>query len=268
VSRSGCRRASSPSSTRRTVATAAFPQPDDSRQIIRGKAVADKLNDTSLFLIGIMGTGKSTVGAALAKALGYNHLDTDDVIKSVTKKTVAEVFASVGEQEFRALETMILAEVAAYKRCVISTGGGIVCEKTNWMHLHNGVTLRLTADNALLADRLYADGVDKRPLLQESVSENSSGDEAAIKAEIIKKLEALLTTREVMYKQADITIPLGSRDDAGAPVNVVVDRILDALDSRVDEDAKQEKLKKAPEAGDITVTDPRGELGPKPDGRA
>jgi len=250
------------SSSVAVAASASFPQPGDSKQINRGKDVADKLNDTSLFLIGIMGTGKSTVGAALAKTLGYNHLDTDDVIKSVTKKTVAEVFASVGEEEFRALESMILAEVAAYKRCVISTGGGIVCNKTNWMHLHNGVTLRLTADNQLLADRLYADGVEKRPLLRDSGL--GVDNETAVKASIVKKLEALLEKRELMYKQADITIPLGSRDDRGASVAVVVDRILDALDARVSEDAVQNKLRRAPEVGEVTVFDPRGELGPKP----
>ena len=234
---------------------------EESAQLIRGRAVADKLSDTSVFLIGIMGSGKSTVGASLAKALGYNHLDTDELIKNVTRKTPSELFAEAGEAEFRAIETMILAEVAAYKRCVISTGGGIVCEKKNWMHLHNGVSVRLHGDVELLATHVLADGVETRPLLAGAEDE----DEDAKRARVIEKIESLLETREVMYKQADITVPLGSRDEGGAPVGVVVDRVLEALDSRVSEDAVQDKLWNEPKDGDIKVTDPRGEIGPKPE---
>ena len=150
-------------------ASSASASASESAQLLRGRTVANKLADTSLFLIGIMGSGKSTVGASLAKALGYNHLDTDELIKSVTKKTPSELFAEAGESEFRAIESMILAEVAAYKRCVISTGGGIVCEKTNWMHLHNGVTVRLHGDSELLARRVLADGVDMNSLCHQKL---------------------------------------------------------------------------------------------------
>lgn len=243
-------------------ASSASASASESAQLLRGRTVANKLADTSLFLIGIMGSGKSTVGASLAKALGYNHLDTDELIKSVTKKTPSELFAEAGESEFRAIESMILAEVAAYKRCVISTGGGIVCEKTNWMHLHNGVTVRLHGDSELLARRVLADGVEKRPLL----SGDTSGEEQPTIDSIVAKINALLETRETMYKQADITVPLGARDDAdGAPVDVVVDRLLTALEERVEADAVQNKLHNEPREGDITVTDPRGELGPRPE---
>ena len=173
-------------------ASSASASASESAQLLRGRTVANKLADTSLFLIGIMGSGKSTVGASLAKALGYNHLDTDELIKSVTKKTPSELFAEAGESEFRAIESMILAEVAAYKRCVISTGGGIVCEKTNWMHLHNGVTVRLHGDSELLARRVLADGVEKRPLL----SGDTSGEEQPTIDSIVAKINALLETRE------------------------------------------------------------------------
>lgn len=248
-------------STTRRVALAAAADAT-SAQYLRGRAVADKLVGTSVFLIGIMGTGKSTVGAALAKAMGYKHLDTDELIRGVTKKTPAELFAELGESEFRAIESLILAEVAAYKNCVVSTGGGIVCERTNWMHLHNGVTVRLHGENELLAKRVLADGVEKRPLLASEGGE--SDDESEQMARVVARIEKLLEARESMYKQADLTVPLGSRDDAGAPVDVVIDRILEALDARVSEDAVQSKLKNEPKDGDITVTDPRGELGPKP----
>ena len=236
---------------------------DASARVLRGRAVGEVLCGTSVFLVGIMGTGKSTVGAALAKVMGYNHLDTDELIRGVTKRTPAELFAEAGEEEFRAIESMILAEVAAYKNCVISTGGGIVCERTNWMHLHNGVTVRLHGDVELLATRVLADGVEKRPLLTEGASEEE--DEKARRARVIAKIEGLLEKRETMYKQADIVVPLGSRDGSGAPVDVVVDRVLDALEKRVSEDAKQERLRNEPKEGDITVTDPRGEMGPKPE---
>ena len=231
-----------------------------SATIVKGRSVADKLNGTSVFLIGLMGTGKSTTGSALAKAMGYNHLDTDDIIKSVTKKTPAEIFAESGEEEFREIESMILAEVASYKNCVISTGGGIVCVKTNWMHLHNGVTVRLDAAVDVLASRIIADGASSRPALGDI--DQGEGD---AKARIVAKLESLLEARDKMYKQADIVVPVGARDsDVGAELDVVVDRVLDALDARVSEDAVQSKLRNEPQPGDVTVTDPRGEMGPKP----
>lgn len=231
-----------------------------SATMVKGRSVADKLNGTSVFLIGLMGTGKSTTGSALAKAMGYNHLDTDDIIKSVTKKTPAEIFAESGEEEFREIESMILAEVASYKNCVISTGGGIVCVKTNWMHLHNGVTVRLDAAVDVLASRIIADGAASRPAL----GDIDQGEDDA-KARVVAKLESLLEARDKMYKQADIVVPVGARDsDVGAELDVVVDRVLDALDARVSEDAVQSKLRNEPQPGDVTVSDPRGEMGPKP----
>jgi shikimate kinase len=130
------------------------------------------------------------------------------------------------------------------------------------MHLHNGVTVRLHGDSELLARRVLADGVEKRPLL----SGDTGGEEQPTIDSIVAKINALLETRETMYKQADITVPLGARDDAdGAPVDVVVDRLLTALEERVEADAVQNKLHNEPREGDITVTDPRGELGPRPE---
>ena len=121
-------------------------------------------------------------------------------------------------------------------------------------------TLQVTALSPDIYSVLQVQG-----LLEGSASEGGeSDDESEQMARVVARIEKLLEARESMYKQADLTVPLGSRDDAGAPVDVVIDRILEALDARVSEDAVQSKLKNEPKDGDITVTDPRGELGPKP----
>lgn len=83
---------------------------------------------------------------------------SDDIIESVTKMTIPEIFAEEGEDGFREVETSVLAEVAAYKKCVVATGGGIVKLRENWMHLRNGVVLCLSGPASLLARRVVVGG--------------------------------------------------------------------------------------------------------------
>ncbi len=76
------------------------------------------LKGVSLYLIGLMGAGKTTVGRELAIASRYRFVDTDAVISQATGKSITQLFADVGEGEFRQLESQVLAEVSVYTKLV------------------------------------------------------------------------------------------------------------------------------------------------------
>ena len=242
---------------------------DGSRRIGRGKKfvafassssndnsnkTSESLQSSSVFLLGLMGTGKTTVGKKLAETLGYGYFDTDQLIEQITKQKVHEIFEEDGEEGFRETESAILAEVASYKRVVVSTGGGIVTVRNNWMHLHNGVTVCLQGDHRTLARRVHKDGVGARPLLKECLSEE---DEEAQITKIEEKIQSLWRDRGKMYAECDIAVSVnGEEDEAyGASVETIVERICKSIDKRLREDGKQEKLRKGPEVGDIEVKD-------------
>ncbi len=125
------------------------------------------MKDTRIALIGLSGSGKTTVGPLLAERLGWRYLDLDQAIEQRTGRAIAEVFAHEGEAAFRARETAALAESLTQTNVVIATGGGIVESPQNRDHLMtHSFVVWLHAPVAELARRL-ADATD-RPLLRES----------------------------------------------------------------------------------------------------
>ena len=119
-----------------------------------------------IFLIGYMGSGKTTIGKLVAEKLGYSFVDMDTHIEEKHFNTISEIFAKVGEQQFRLLEQRCLHEVAEFDDVIISTGGGAPCffDNMEYMNAH-GVTIYLKLTAAELAERLEFIGVSKRPLL-------------------------------------------------------------------------------------------------------
>lgn len=154
------------------------------------------LKGVNLYLIGMMGCGKTTVGRILAQQLGYRFFDTDAVIEQAAGQTVSEIFATAGEAAFRQLETQVLAELSAYKRLAIATGGGIVLHPMNWSYLRHGVVVWLDASIDQLYDRLAGD--TSRPLLQDPDPKG--------------RLRSLLDQRRSFYAQADVhtRVPVGA----------------------------------------------------------
>ena len=148
------------------------------------------LKGVSLYLVGMMGAGKTTVGRELATHLGYRFVDTDAVISQLTGKSITQLFANVSEAEFRQLESQVLAEVSAYTNLVIATGGGIVLRQENWSYLHYGLVVWLDVPVEILYARLAEDTT--RPLLQD--------------AEPLEKLRVLLEQRQPLYRQADLQV--------------------------------------------------------------
>lgn len=179
--------------------------------------LTDRLNGINLYLIGMMGAGKSSTGATLAQTLGYQFFDTDAVIEAAAGQSISNIFATQGEAAFRQLETKVLAELAAYRRLVIATGGGIVTQQHNWSYLHHGIVVWLDVPPAVLQERLAGDA--DRPLLQGQDWQT--------------KLTTLLAERQPLYAQADVQVSVGAEDD----VEAIAARTLALIDQRIRSEA-------------------------------
>jgi shikimate kinase len=166
-----------------------------------------RLQGLNLYLVGMMGAGKSAVGRPLAEALGYRFIDADQVLEQSAGRPIPAIFESDGEEGFRELETAVLDGIAGWHSLVVATGGGVVTRPVNWGHLHQGVVIWLDAPTELLLERLQADPTP-RPLL-------ATEDPAA-------RLEVLLQARRPLYAQADLRVEQHGGDDPLAVAQRVV----------------------------------------------
>ena len=176
------------------------------------------LKKTNLYLVGMMGAGKTTIGRKLANRLGYRFIDTDDLIEQTAKQPINQIFAQSGEAEFRRLESEVLSQLSAYTELVVATGGGIVTQSMNWSYLRHGVVVWLDVPIPVLMSRLSGD--TSRPLLKE--------------VDLETKLKTLLTERSNLYAQADVRIPYEGRS-----VGKTCDRILAAIKKIVREPKRE-----------------------------
>lgn len=171
-------------------------------------SLAQLLQGLNVYLIGMMGAGKSAVGRPLAEALGYRFLDADDALEQVAGRTIPEIFATDGEAGFRELETAVLGQIAGWHSLVVATGGGVVTRPENWGHMRQGVVVWLDAPAPLLLQRLRADSTP-RPLLQ-------AGDPGA-------RLGELLAQRQPLYAQADLRVQQSGDSPAQVAQQVLAD---------------------------------------------
>lgn len=119
-----------------------------------------------IFLIGMMGAGKTSVGKWLSRELNVPFFDTDAMIETQLGMSIAEIFNKWGEVYFRKLEREILQTFRDKTKCVVSTGGGIVLAEENRQFLRsNGRVVFLQAGPETISKRLQGD--DTRPLLKE-----------------------------------------------------------------------------------------------------
>lgn len=148
-----------------------------------------------IFLIGFMGSGKSTMGKKLATKLGYNFIDLDHEIEKQIGTSIGDYFAIHGEAAFRKLESENLKNFPYPQNAVVATGGGTPCffDNMDWMNA-NGTSMYIEMPPAALAKRLEG-GKEKRPLLRDL-------DEA----QMIAFIESKLSERESFYKRATINI--------------------------------------------------------------
>jgi len=142
-------------------------------------------------LIGFMGAGKTSVGRLVAENLGFEFLDTDELIQSRAGRTIADIFAKEGEPAFRALEKQIVQELSTRQKTVISTGGGLPTNAENLAALKSfALVICLWASPEKIWERVR--NQSHRPLLHG--------------ADPQKKIRELLAVREPFYKQADVLI--------------------------------------------------------------
>ncbi|HET9441246.1 MAG TPA: shikimate kinase [Longimicrobiales bacterium] len=143
---------------------------------------------TQVVLVGLSGSGKSTVGKILAQLLGWRFVDLDQLIEAKTTLTVAEIFAQHGEDRFRQWEADLTKRLASQHQVVIAPGAGWITNPALPKLLPPGavaVWLRVTPEQAWA--RIRATGV-KRPLLEVP--------------EALERLQSLLAERRALYEQA------------------------------------------------------------------
>lgn len=120
-----------------------------------------------IFLIGYMGSGKTTLGRALAKELGLQFIDMDSYIETRFCKTISKIFAEKGEDGFREIERRILHEVGDFEDVIISTGGGTPCFFDNVEYMNGqGTTVFLDVPEERLFIRLSI-ARNNRPLIKD-----------------------------------------------------------------------------------------------------
>jgi shikimate kinase len=159
------------------------------------------MGDKTIFLIGMMGSGKSTIGARLAELLVLPFVDTDVAIQTAEDRSVQQIFEQEGEGYFREKEQQLLQQLPQ-QAGVVACGGGLPCFFDNMELLTaKGTVIYLEASPALLYDRLKGD--NKRPKLQDFAA-----------------FVQLLTDREVIYNKAHFKI------DAKQSVEEIIAEVL------------------------------------------
>ncbi len=162
-------------------------------------------------LVGLPGSGKSTIGRRLSKALGVSLLDSDAVIELQTGRTIADIFATDGEQEFRRIEEAVVREALATHDGVLSLGGGAVTSP--------GVCAALAGHTVVYLEINAVEGVRRtggsavRPLL-------AGGDRA-------EKFRALMAKRIPLYRRVATIRVDTNRRNPGAVVRYIVSRLQD-----------------------------------------
>jgi len=162
-------------------------------------------------LVGLMGTGKSTIGKDLAGLLGVNFIDTDQVIEQTEGRTISDVFSTDGEAYFRYIESNIFKQILAKNEpSIIATGGGIVLSEENRIAMKNSYVIRLNASPEEIYGRVFEN--KNRPLLANSED---------IRAKIIN----LSQQREPLYKKvANYTVNTDDKDKS-----MIVEEIISLL---------------------------------------
>jgi shikimate kinase len=147
--------------------------------------------NSRIFLIGFMGSGKSTHGKMLARKIGYHYMDMDQLIEETAEMTIPAIFKEHGEDVFRKWEHDILLEICKADRLVVSTGGGAPCHGDMMQIMkEHGCTIYIQLPPEALKDRLLHSRTE-RPLIK-----------GKSETELLEFISTLLEKREHYYKQA------------------------------------------------------------------
>jgi shikimate kinase len=161
-----------------------------------------RVNTDKLYLVGFMGAGKTTVGRALSRRIGWRFEDIDERIEARAHRSVASIFAQSGEPHFRQLERQVVAELLPVRQVIVATGGGTFAEPDNRaVMLADGAVAWLDIPLSKVLERIPADG--RRPLAADRVA-----------------MEQLYARRRLAYAEAHVHI------DASPSPAETVERLL------------------------------------------
>lgn len=150
----------------------------------------------NIYLVGLMGAGKTTIGRQLAKKMGRRFFDSDHEIEARTGVRIPTIFEIEGEAGFRRREAQVIAELAAEREIVLATGGGVVLNPANRQAMReSGWVVYLDVPPAMLYERTRHD--KNRPLLRV--------------ADPLAKLEELYAQRDPLYREAAHLVVNGTR---------------------------------------------------------
>lgn len=176
-----------------------------------------------VFLVGFMGSGKSSFGRRLAAHTGWDFVDTDAEIEQRAGMSVSEIFSTRGEQFFRELEEEVIGEITvgtptaattAMKTTVFALGGGAVCRDGAMEHINaSGTTFYLRMPPDRLVKRMSEHGRARRPKIA------GMND-----AQLLAYIQKTLPEREKFYKMANFVVECGGRTDAQ-----ILEQILEKL---------------------------------------
>ncbi|MCX7326040.1 MAG: shikimate kinase [Hyphomicrobiales bacterium] len=184
-------------------------------------SLRERLGDRPVVLVGMMGSGKSTIGTRLAARLRLRFVEADTEIETAAGMSIPDIFASRGEAEFRAGERRVIARLLGQGSQVIATGGGaFMSAETRARIAQTAISVWLRADFETLYRRVRKRS--NRPLLRTADPEAT--------------LRALIVEREPVYALADIVVI--SREE---PHEVVVEAVLAALEDFTDRTARDER---------------------------
>ncbi|WP_031527294.1 shikimate kinase [Dyadobacter crusticola] len=148
----------------------------------------------NIVLVGMMSSGKTTLGKKLARSLGFQFVDLDKLIEKDQQMEISAIFSSKGESYFREVESRILNETAVRKDIVLASGGGTPCFFDNMQVINSmGVSVFLDVPAADLARRIESHGKDDRPILSGTTSLRDT-------------LEQKIKERLPFYQQAHLTL--------------------------------------------------------------
>ena len=141
---------------------------EEIKEQIRKKQVKSLL-DYNIFLVGFMGSGKTTIAEGLSSLLERERIEMDELIAQKQQMTIPEIFAEYGEAYFRNLESNTLIELQKKRQVIISCGGGVVVREGNADHMKkHGRIVLLTANSQTILERVK--GNDERPILKNNMN--------------------------------------------------------------------------------------------------
>ena len=156
-----------------------------------------------LYLIGYMGSGKSTIGSILATKLDWSYIDLDHLIETRIGLTIPEIFQRYDEEKFRTLESSALHSLSDNDKVVISVGGGAPCHNNNVKVMcENGMVIYLKVPVEVLEQRILNDSVNIRPIINQWGKEN-----------LLDNIRQHLRKREHYYNRAHHIIDASRRED-------------------------------------------------------